>query len=233
MPPFQFKHFSIQQDSSAMKVGTDGVLLGAWSTVKEGNILDIGAGTGLISIMLAQRNSTSHIDAVELQKDAYQEAKTNIENCKWSERFSIFNCPIQAYQTDKKYDLIVSNPPFFTNATKAPQSDRNAARHTDSLPFTDLINTVLRLLKPDGLFSLILPTVEAEHFILLAKEKSLFINRKWYVKPTATKSSKRVLMEFSFHNENSIVNELIIETETRHQYTPEYITLTKDFYLKF
>ena len=233
MPPFQFKHFSIQQNSSAMKVGTDGVLLGAWSTIKEGNILDIGSGTGLIALMLAQRSSIAKIDAVELKKDAYQEAKSNIENCKWSDRLTIFNCAIQAYQTDKQYDLIVSNPPFFMNATKAPQSNRNAARHTDFLPYTDLIDTVLRLLKPDGIFSLILPTVEAEHFMMLAEEKSLYLNRKWFVKPNSTKSSKRVLMEFSFQNENRIVNELIIETETRHQYTQEYISLTKDFYLKF
>ena len=231
--PFQFKHFSIQQNSSAMKVGTDGVLLGAWSNIMEGSILDIGTGTGLIAIMLAQRDRSIQIDAVELEKEAYQEAKTNIHSSGWSERITAYNSSIQEYKTEKKYNLIISNPPFFLNSTKAPKSDRNLARHTDQLSFVDLIDTVVRLLNADGIFSLILPLKEAEHFINLAKQHKLFLNKRCEVKPNPNKSAKRILMEFSFHQKTIKEEELIIETETRHQYTKEYISLTKDFYLKF
>ena len=233
MLKFQFKHFSIKQDSSAMKVGTDGVLLGAWSTTKENTILDIGTGTGLIAIMLAQRSGNVIIDAVELEREAYKEATENIANCNWSDKITSHNCAIQDYPTEKKYDSIVSNPPFFIDSTKAPKYDRNSARHTDELSFRDLIDSVIKLLKPDGIFSLILPIVEAEQFIDLAKQKQLLLNRKCIVKPNPTKPAKRVLMEFSFYSDTIIKEELIIETDTRHQYTKEYISLTKDFYLKF
>lgn len=231
--PFQFKHFSIQQDSSAMKVGTDGVLLGAWTKINEGNILDIGTGTGLIAIMLAQRSKTSIIDAVELETEAYRESKSNIDSCGWSKRIAPHNCSIQNYQTESKYDLIVSNPPFFIDSTKAPKTDRNSARHTDSLSFDNLIDSVIRLLNPEGIFSLILPIIEAKQFEYLAKQNNLFLNKKCIVKPNPIKAAKRVMMEFSFHANDSINEELIIETDIRHQYTEEYISLTKDFYLKF
>ncbi len=233
MSSFQFKKFSIQQKSTAMKVGTDGVLLGAWSNISEENILDIGTGTGLIAIMLAQKTENSIIDAVELEVEAYKEAQQNIKNSKWANRITANNCAIQNYTTDKKYDLIISNPPFFTASTKAPNSDRNSARHTDDLSFKDLIEAVVKLLKLNGTLSLILPVTEAEHFIDLAKQKQLFLYRKCIVKPNPTKPAKRTLMEFSFSPNDVIQEELTIETETRHQYTKEYISLTKDFYLKF
>ena len=216
-----------------MKVGTDGVLLGAWSKSTEGNILDIGTGTGLIAIMLAQRTKIASIDAVEVELAAYNQAVESINNCDWSNRFTVHHVSIQNYHPNKKYDVIVSNPPFFIASTKAPNSERNTARHTDDLSFTDLITAVVRLLKPDGIFSLILPTTEATLFIELAAIQNLFINKKCIVKPNPTKPVKRVLMEFSFQKKEIITKELIIETEIRHQYTKEYISLTKDFYLKF
>mgnify|MGYP000265313344 CR=1 FL=1 len=233
MPSFQFKKFSIEQNCAAMKVGTDGVLLGAWSTIKESNVLDIGTGTGLISIMLAQRNPSVIIDAVELELDAFKEALTNTKNCVWSNRINVYNNAIQKFESQKKYDTIISNPPFFIDSTKAPKSDRNSARHTDELSFNDLITNVTQLLNPEGIFSLILPITEAEQFILLAKEEKLFLNRKCVVKPNQTKPTKRVLMEFSLQQKELIKEALTIETATRHQYTKEYISLTKDFYLKF
>ncbi len=216
-----------------MKVGTDGVLLGAWSRVLGRDVLDIGTGTGLIAIMLAQRSEKMTIDSVELELEAFQEAQENINNCDWTDRITAYNNSIQEFKTIKKFDLIISNPPFFIYSTQAQDSNRNIARHTDQLSFKDLIEAIIRLLKPEGIFSLILPTTEAEHFINLAKQKQLFINRKCIVKPNPTKPSKRVLMEFSFHSKKVLKEELTIETETRHQYTKEYISLTKDFYLKF
>ncbi|MGB0882120.1 MAG: tRNA1(Val) (adenine(37)-N6)-methyltransferase [Vicingaceae bacterium] len=233
MSEFEFKHFSISQENTAMKVGTDGVLLGAWSINTEGTILDIGTGTGLIAIMLAQRTKTALIDAIEVERIAYQQAKENIQNCKWSNRIKAHHLPIQEFKSHKKYDTIISNPPFFTNSTKAPKTERNTARHTDNLSFNDLIESVVRHLKPTGIFSLILPITESEHFIELAIQKHLFLNRKCIVQPNPTKPAKRVLMEFSFEQKELIKETLIIETETRHQYTKEYISLTQDFYLKF
>lgn len=216
-----------------MKVGTDGVLLGAWTTIKSPNILDIGTGTGLIAIMLAQRNKNVIIDAVEIELDAYLEAKENIANCNWFDKIKAHNIPIQEYKSTNRYDLIVSNPPFFVDSTKAPKTNRNSARHTDSLSFADLIISVIRLLQPNGIFSSILPTNEAEQFIALAEQSKLYLNKKCNVRPNSQKKTKRVLMEFSFFKTEMIESELIIETDTRHQYTKEYITLTKDFYLKF
>lgn len=230
---FLFKQFSITQEKAAMKVGTDGVLLGAWSKAKEGKILDVGTGTGIIALMLAQRTKTALIDVIEIDKKASKEAQNNFNNSDWEERLISINSSIQNYHPQKKYDIIVSNPPFFINATKAPKANRNNARHTDTLSFDELIDSVKRLLANTGIFSLILPINEAELFIKLAQQNKLFLNRKCLVKPNPSKSAKRVLMEFSFSEKEIVEEELTIETENRHEYTKEYISLTKDFYLKF
>lgn len=233
MNSFQFKQFTIRQNNTAMKVGTDGVLLGAWSTVKEGNILDIGTGTGLMALMLAQRTKTAKIDAVELESEAYQQVVDNITNCSWSNRIKAHHSSIQHFYPKQKYDVIVSNPPFFIDSTKAAKSERNNSRHTDELSFIDLINTVTRLLNPTGIFSLILPITEASYFLKIANEQHLYLNKECIVKPNFVKPAKRILMEFSFIKSTTLKESLIIETETRHEYTKEYISLTKDFYLKF
>ena len=216
-----------------MKVGTDGVLLGAWSKALEGNVLDIGTGTGLIALILAQRTKTTLIDAIEMDAIASEEAQENFKNSKWNNRLTAIHSTIQNYHPLKKYAAIVSNPPFFINSTKAPNTIRNLARHTDELPFIDLITSVKRLLSETGIFSLILPVEEANQFILLATQNGLFLTRKCLLKPNPTKAPKRVLMEFSFTETNTLEETLTIETENRHEYTKEYITLTKDFYLKF
>lgn len=216
-----------------MKVGTDGVLLGAWSKTTECNTLDIGTGTGLIALMLTQRTKTALIDAIEIDEVASKEAQENFNTSNWKDRLTIINKPLQNYTPQKKYNLIISNPPFFIDATKAPETNRNTARHTDTLSFNELIKATKRLLSDDGIFSLILPTNEASHFIKIAFEAQLYLNRKCLVKPNPTKAAKRVLMEFSFNETTIIEEELTIETEKRHIYTEEYITLTKDFYLKF
>ena len=230
---FQFKQFTIQQDVCAMKVGTDGVLLGAWSNVKEGNILDIGSGTGLIAILLAQRTKSALITAIDINQNAYLQTLQNVNECKWKERILVFHSSVQDFKSETKYDLIISNPPYFIDSTKAPQHERNTARHTDELSFLDLITAVKRLLKKDGLFVLILPTEEAQLFIKEAQEKELYLNRKCLVKPNSNKAVKRILMEFSLYNPELKEEELTIETEKRHQYTKEYIILTQDYYLNF
>lgn len=216
-----------------MKVGTDGVLLGAWSKAVNSNILDIGTGTGLIALMLAQRTKTALINAIEIDKLASKEAQNNFNNSDWKERLISINTSLQDFHPQKEYDLIISNPPFFINATKAPEINRNNARHTDNLSFDELISSVNRLLAETGIFSLILPINEANHFFKLAQQNKLFLNKKCLVKPNPTKAAKRVLMEFSFFEKELMEEELTIETENRHEYTKEYISLTKDFYLKF
>lgn len=223
----------VQQNLSAMKVGTDGVLLGAWITPREGDLLDVGTGTGLLSLMLAQRTSTAQIDAIDIDEKAYQQTLYNVSKSKWRERIHVQHVAIQDYKTTKKYDLIFSNPPYFINSSKANDESRNRARHADDLPFNELINSAKHLLTKEGVFAVILPVNEACFFIDSAYHEELFLNRRCYVKPNYSKKPKRVLLEFSNHLHSVQEEEITIETEKRHQYTKEYINLTRDFYLNF
>ncbi|MCL4857471.1 MAG: methyltransferase [Flavobacteriales bacterium] len=230
---FQFKQFSIAQDLCAMKVGTDGVLLGAWTNIPNGAILDIGSGTGVIALMIAQRNNNSTIDAIDLNENAYLQTKTNAENCPWSNRIKAFHSSLQDFKPDKRYQLIVSNPPFFVNSSKSQNEAKNTARHTDELSFDALLQSVASLLLPDGIFSVVLPFSAVSEFVELAKKYHLFLNRLCEVKPNLAKPPKRALMEFSFKQTTTQTESLTIETNQRHVYTLAYQNLTKDFYLEF
>jgi len=233
---FEFKQFRIYQDGAAMKVGTDGVLLGAWMQLDgtEQHILDIGTGTGLLALMMAQRSRATAIDAVEIDEAAVRQAKSNAATSPWTERIHIHHIPIQDFvrQATARYDHIVSNPPFFVRSLKAPDAARSAARHTDTLAFEDLISAANTLMTPRGRFSVIYPTEEAAVFETLAAENGLYCKRRTKVKGTSESAIKRILMEFSQSKTAIRENELVIEL-ARHQYSPEYITLTRDFYLKF
>lgn len=213
-----------------MKVGTDGVLLGAWTKTPNGAVLDIGSGTGLIALMIAQRNANCFIDAIDLNKNAYLQTKINIENSPWHNRITAHHIAIQDFKPDKKCQLIVSNPPFFVNSSKSGNAAKNTARHTDELSFNDLLKNVAKLLSPEGVFSVVLPTSAKTEFCNLAKTHQLNLNRICEVKPNLTKPAKRVLMEFSFSSTPIIIENLTIETEKRHEYTKEYRNLTADFY---
>lgn len=231
--PFRFKQFEIYHDQCAMKVGTDGVLLGAWATVKEASkVLDIGTGTGMIAIMLAQRCQTAtQIHGVELNQEAYQQALENQDNCPWKERVEIFHQKIQDFQSQEKYDVIVSNPPFFLAGTKSHNHQRNQARHTNELPFDDLLKSVDRLLSQKGKFSVILPYQEGKLFEEKALEYKLYCVRKTAVRSKKEKPLERFLLEFERENKAVQEDELIIQYEQRNHYTEDYIALTKDFYL--
>lgn len=232
---FQFKQFTIRQDKCAMKVGTDGVLLGAWAEVKDTKrILDIGAGTGLISLMLAQRSS-AQIDAVELNEDAANQAAENVAVSTWSCRINVHTSSIQnfAQQSTQTYDCIVSNPPYFQQSLKSPSEHRSIARHTDELSFGELLTAVDALLSEDGQFSVILPSTESEIFIPLAETLALYCNKKTAVIPREGAAAKRYLMSFCRTKQNLEVDNLVIETNARHVYSEQYIELTKDYYLKF
>lgn len=236
--PFKFKEFTIHQDKTAMKVGTDGVLLGSWCSIDNhpGAILDIGAGTGVVSLMLAQRSDAMTIDAVELVENAYEQTVGNFEKSDWGDRLYCYNATFQEFanelaEEEETYDLIVSNPPFYTDGFKTKDMERNKARFTSSLSFEELLKGVSRIVSENGIFSVIIPFKEENNFIDLAKQNRLFLNRVCRVQGNKTSEIKRSLMEFSF-NQTAIKEEsLIIETE-RHKYTEDYINLTKDFYLK-
>ena len=230
MSIFRFKEFKIIQEKSAMKVGTDGVLLGSWASCKNcKKILDIGCGTGLITLMLAQRNTKSNIIGIEIDKIASQEAQLNITNSDWGERIEIKNTSLQKFNTKTKFDLIVSNPPFFAQ-NKSGQR-RDIARRSNKLSFEELIKNTTGLLAEKGTFSVIIPKDSEEYFCKIATLNKLYINRVCYIKGNESSEVKRVMLEFSFIKSEVISEQLTIE-KSRHEYTDKYIQLCKDFYLK-
>ena len=232
---FRFKNFTVFQNNCAMKVGTDGVLLGAWAECAgASNILDIGTGTGLISLMLAQR-SNANIDAIEIDTNAYLQAKENILNSEWKNRIEIFNISFQDFNTNKSsvYDLIVTNPPYFINSLKAKNTERTNARHNNLLTHRDLLAGVDRLLTKKGVFCLILPYEQTYDFINMANDYNLYCKKILKVKPTLNKEPKRALIELRREKIKYEEQILIIEKEKRHDYTQQYKNLTKDFYLAF
>ncbi len=236
MSKFQFKQFSLEQDRCAMKIGTDGVLLGAWTPVENNpfSILDIGTGTGIIALMLAQRSHAGQIDALEIDGDAYEQATDNFESSPWNDRLFCFHAGLDEFveEPEDEYDLIVSNPPFYSEDYKSNNNQRNLSRFQDAMPFEELIEAAALLLSENGIFSVIIPFKEEEEFMAIAKEYELYPLKITRVKGTPTSETKRSLLAFC-RNENTAVfsDELIIET-ARHIYTPKYIELTKDFYLK-
>jgi tRNA1Val (adenine37-N6)-methyltransferase len=237
MSKFTFKQFSVNQDKTAMKVGTDGVLLGSWTPIHHNpfSILDIGAGTGIIALMLAQRTHAEQIDALEIDEDAYEQAVDNFENSPWGDRLFCFHAGLDEFieEPEDEYDLIVSNPPFYAENYKTENEQRDLARFQDAMPFEELIEAADLLLSENGIFAVILPFKEEENFIALAKESELYPIKITRVKGTPASAVKRSLLAFS-RNENPEpeIDELTIEID-RHVYTPEYIELTKEFYLKF
>ena len=237
MESFRFKQFIIEQDKCAMKVGTDGVLLGAWTSLEHQpfSILDIGTGTGVIALMLAQRSHAELIDALEIDEDAYEQAVENFENSDWGDRLFCYHAAfdefVEEMQNDEKYELIVSNPPFYSADYSSGDAKRDQARFAEALPFEELLEGVSLLLSNKGKFSVIIPASEEENFLELAGKFNLFPHRITRVKGTPDSAVKRSLLELSFLEGQPLENELIIET-SRHQYTPEYIELVKDFYLK-
>ena len=233
---FKFKQFSVEQDCCAMKIGTDGVLLGSWSPIPEEvfSVLDIGTGTGIIALMIAQRTNTGQIDALEIDEEAYEQATENFENSPWSDRLFYFHAGLDELIDDPEdeYDLIISNPPFYTENYKTDNTQRDLARFEDAMPFEMLIEATDLLLSENGIFSVIIPFKEEINFLALAKEFELFPMKITRVKGTPTSEIKRSLLAFKrFETKEIEIDELTIETE-RHIYTAEYIALTKDFYLK-
>ena len=237
---FKFKQFTIHQDRTAMKVGTDGVLLGAWAPIAPTAqcILDIGTGTGLIALMLAQRYPSLNITAIDIDKSSIEQATENIKNSPFAQYITTHHTSLQSYNPEEKYDAIVCNPPYFVASLKCPDSQRTQARHTDSLSFDELLSHSAHLLNDEGSLSVILPVTEGNQLIELAPKYGFSLTHLTEVHPTPTAPPKRLLLQFVIRNSQLNHSSLLISHSSltieiaRHQYTPEYITLTRDFYLK-
>ncbi len=233
---FQFKQFKIEQDQCAMKIGTDGVLLGAWvlPEYEPRNVLDIGTGTGVIALLLAQRFASSEIETIEIDESAYEQAVSNFENSPWGDRLFGYHASFQEFfqeVDDEKYDLIISNPPFFSPTQKSESDSRNKARFEDALPFEHLFYGASKLLHEEGLFAVIIPFDKEEIIIDVASKMHLFPSRITRVKGTSQSLIKRSLIQFQFQAVDVELSEIILEKQ-RHVYTEEYTALVKDFYLK-
>jgi len=236
MSTFNFKQFSVQQNKCAMKIGTDSVLLGAWCPIDNNpfSVLDIGAGTGVLSLMLAQRSHAEQIDALEIDEDTYEQCVENFEASPWSDRLFCFHAGLDEFieEPEDEYDIIISNPPFYSEDYKTDNSQRDLARFQDAMPFEELVEAADLLLSENGIFAVIIPYKEEERFIDLCAEVELFPVKVTRVKGSHTTPIIRSLLAFKRYELSVLTaDELVIEIN-RHEYTDDYINLTKDFYLK-
>lgn len=234
---FKFKKFSIEQSNCAMKVGTDGVLLGAWTDCTHGNnILDIGTGTGVIALMIAQRNPQATIKAIEIDEQAAKQAQQNVDLSAWSQNITIINQSIQDYQseTEGTFDHIITNPPFFTGGTLSRSQDKSSVRHTTKLSHNDLLGAVRNLLSPTGTCSLILPDIEGYRCMELARTYNLHPQRVTEVYPDQSKPLERLMITLGKEKREAyLADKLHIRDAATKDFSQEYRELTKDFYLKF
>ncbi|MDR6299433.1 tRNA1(Val) (adenine(37)-N6)-methyltransferase [Mesonia maritima] len=232
--PFHFKEFSIQQDRCAMKIGTDGVLLGAWTSLegKPNSILDIGAGTGVIALMMAQRSSAELIDAIEIDENAYEQCVENFEESIWNDRLFCYHASLEEFveEIDETYDVIISNPPFHEENYQTPDTQRNKARFTDSLPTEELLKSSAKLLANNGILAIIIPHQHEEKFLKEAKKHNLFPQQITHIKGNETSPIKRSLLQLGKKKQESKSSTLVLEKE-RNIYTEEYQALVRDFYL--
>lgn len=230
---FKFKRFTVWHDKCAMKVNTDGALLGAWvETCGRRRILDVGTGTGLIALMIAQRSDAT-IHAIDIDRDAYEQAKENILLSPFSDRLVAYHCQLSEFKSpdEMKYDLIVSNPPYFINSLKCPNSKRNMARHTDTLSIPDLLEYSCELLTHDGRIAMITPYDQRNHIIENANRLHLHPVRECHVSSLSGTKPKRLLMELSKSEvTETAISQLTIE-RVRGEFTDNFISLMKEYYL--
>jgi tRNA1Val (adenine37-N6)-methyltransferase len=229
---FSFKQFTINQDKCAFKVGTDGVLLGACANISgRKRIVDIGTGTGLIALMLAQR-CDAEITAIEPDNDSFVQASENVKLSRWSSRIKVENCTLQNFSPgDSTFDLIVSNPPYFIDSLKNRDPAKSNARHNDNLTHSDILKGARRLLSENGLLQIILPYDEGSIFIAEAQAHGFFCNSILKIRPMPSSEIRRLILGFSNKRDKPAEQFLTIEKGKRHDFTEDYITLTKDFYL--
>ena len=233
---FHFKQFSVSHDRCAMKVGTDAVLLGAWAPVNPTtkSILDIGAGSGILALMLAQRSNAELIDGLEIDGEAYEQCVTNFESSPWADRLFCYHASLKAFsnEIDIKYDFIISNPPFYNATYTTNNESRNTASFEAAMPFNKLLESVRKLLSKNGTFCVIIPFKLEKKFVEIGKENTLFSDKILRIRGQKNSIIKRSLLSFSFKKKPVEINEIYLE-EKRHIYSKEFINLTKEFYLKF
>ena len=230
MAGFKFKHFEIHQDRCAMKVGTDGVLLGAWALGGK-RILDIGSGTGLISLMMAQRYPEAQVVGIDLDAEACAEARENVAASPFADRVNIVDCRLQDYESVEKFDAIVSNPPFFLNSLKNPDSKRSMARHADSLPFRELFRGVKLLLSDDGVFSAIVPVEVLETFASEGNMHGFYLLRQCGIKTVERKQPKRYLLTFAKHRSMEMDDMVETMMDSEGNRSEWYAKITEEFYV--
>lgn len=230
---FHFKQFTINQGRCAFKVGTDGVILGAYADVgKAHSILDIGSGTGLLAIMLAQRSKAA-IYAIEPDNESFLQMSENVASCKWNDRINVLNIRLQDYQPGIRFDLIVSNPPYFTGSLRNPDTRKSGTRHDDSLPHRDLLDCVSRMLAENGKFQVIMPVAEGTQLIAEGAEHGLYCNEILKIKPVPYSEVGRQVITFTRNDVKPFKKYLIIGDGRKNEFTEDYKDLTKEFYLKF
>lgn len=231
--PFFFKKFGLFHHRSTMKIGTDAILLARWTEVTENDdVLDIGTGCGLIPLMLAQKGIKS-ADAVEIDRDSYEEAAQNFSNSAWKKRIFAINDDIKHYSEvcTKKYDLVVSNPPFFFGDNIPEKTKKGLARHTNTLSYRDLLNSVKKLMKQDGRFSLVLPSRESTTFLQEAENQGFFLEKEMKIVPIEGKEPNRINMQLIVNQVDKVNSETFVLRNPDHSFTKEYKDFLKDYYL--
>ncbi|MEY8761167.1 tRNA1(Val) (adenine(37)-N6)-methyltransferase [Chryseobacterium tongliaoense] len=228
MKPFRFKQFDIQQSNDVFRVGTDGVLLGALASVSDASkVLEVGTGTGLISLMLAQRNTDADFLGIDINEDAASLTKLNFENSVFASRLKNIHRDFKAFEMEERFDLIVSNPPYFEESDSGKDK---IARQTVELNFRQLITKASQFLSGNGIFSVIIPVEAGEAFISMGKENRLFLNRRVNIKGIESSKTKRLILEFSLAETMLQESDFIIEKSPR-QYSDQYLELTKEFHV--
>lgn len=231
--PFFFKKFGLFHHRSTMKIGTDAILLARWTEVSDNDdVIDIGTGCGLIPLMLAQKGIKS-ADAVEIDNDSYEEAAQNFSNSAWNSRLSAIHDDIKHYAEicEKKYDLVVSNPPFYFGDNIPEKAKKGLARHTNTLSYNDLLSAVKKIMKPEGRFSLVLPAIESKTFLKDAENHGFYLEKELLIVPIEGKEPNRINMQLVVNQVNSIKTETFVLRHPDHSFTKEYKDFLKDYYL--
>ena len=230
--PFHFKHFSLYHHRSTMKVGTDAILLGRWTDVKPSDVvLDIGTGCGLLPLMLSQKG-VAQVDAVDIDKASIEEATINFEASQWREHLKAYCCSIVDFQTDRRYDLVISNPPFFNRFSKCDSERKSRARHNDAgLSYATICREVCRLMQPHGRLAVVLPFDVSQEFLKTAEQSGLFLHKRMTIIPIAGREPNRVNLELGFGKCDAVCEETFVIREPDNRFTAQYNEFLKDYYL--
>jgi tRNA1Val (adenine37-N6)-methyltransferase len=230
--PFHFKHFSLFHHRSTMKVGTDAILLGRWVEVKPTDVvLDIGTGCGLLPLMLSQKGVVD-VDAVDIDKASVEEATINFEASQWRDHLKAYCTDIVDFQSEKRYDLVVSNPPFFNRFSKCYSERKSRARHNDAgLSYATLCREVCRLMKPEGRLSVVLPFDVMQEFLKTAEISGLYLHKRMTIIPIAGKEPNRVNLELGLGKCENVCEETFIIRDSDNRFTAQYNEFLKDYYL--